>query len=303
MSDVSVIILTLNEELHLERCIRSVSKFTSNIYVVDSFSSDSTVEIARSLGAKVFQNQFTNHAVQFNWAISNCSICTEWIMKLDADEYVTEELSEEIKSRLCLVEQDISGFYIKRRLIFMERWIKHGGYYPTWLLRIWRRSSGVVENRWMDEHIKLTCGVCSSLDNDIVDHNLNSLSWWIEKHNRYSNREVVDILINAKFKSIGDSLNSSLWGSQVERKRWFKNIYLSLPLFVRPFLYFIWRYLFKLGFLDGRPGLIWHFLQGFWYRFVVDAKLYKLKKYSKNEGNDFRRGVASELGVELEKDV
>jgi glycosyltransferase involved in cell wall biosynthesis len=278
MQDLSVIILTLNEELHIERCINSLQGFAKHVYIVDSGSTDSTVAIAQSLGATVVFNTWKSYAFQFNHGINTLPFNTKWLMRMDADEYVLPELAAEINQTLATTPEKIHGFYIKRRVVFMEKWIKNGAYYPYWLLRIWRNGSGLCEESWMDEHIRLQQGETLRLNHDLVDHNLNQLTWWIQKHNLYANREVIDLLdMRYNFHDF-EGVKPKLWGSQEQRNRYLKRQYANLPLFVRPFVYFIYRYIFRLGFLDGYQGLIWHFLQGFWYRFLVDAKIYELFK-------------------------
>jgi glycosyltransferase involved in cell wall biosynthesis len=284
---LSVIILTFNEEKHIARCIKSIQSLSQNIFIIDSFSTDKTIEIAESLGCKCYQHKWeNNHALQFNWGLQNLPIDTDWVMRLDADEYILPELAAEMKDKLPFINKDISGINIKRRVIFMNKWIRRGGYYPTILLRIWRSGSGFLEQRWMDEHVKLEWGNNLHFNNDLVDHNLNNLTWWINKHNNYATRETVDFLIY-KFSLTGNanSIAIDIRGEQDKRKRWLKEkIYFNTPLFLRPFLYFSFRYFLKLGFLDGRQGLIWHFFQGFWYRFLVDAKVYEIyKKVGKNK--------------------
>jgi len=297
--DLSVIILTFNEEKHIERCIKSLKSFAKNIFIVDSFSTDNTVEIAKSLGAKVYQNEFINHAKQFQWGLDNCPINTEWVMKIDADEYVLPELADEIKEKLPKLKEDISGVYIKRRVKFMDKWIKHGGYYPTWLLRIWRYKDGKMEQRWMDEHIKLLRGESINFENDIVDENLNNLTWWTNKHNNYATREAIDVL-NIIYNFLKyDEVKADIFGTQEQRKRWLKYRYAKMPLFTRPFIYFIYRYFLKFGFLDGKEGLIWHFLQGFWYRFLVDAKIYEIEKYKNRNNVDIKTAIEKINGIKL----
>jgi glycosyltransferase involved in cell wall biosynthesis len=264
--------------------VESLVDITDQIFVIDSFSQDDTVEIATSLGARVYQNPWKNHANQFQWALTNCPIETPWVMRMDADEYVTPELAQEIKSSLPNIDELVSGLIIKRQVHFMDRWIKHGGYYPIKLLRIWRNGLGTIEQRWMDEHIVLSEGITQELQHDIVDHNLNNLSWWTEKHNNYATREAVDLL-NKEYGFFQEDESLKKGSGQDGRKRWYKdNLYARSPLFLRAFLYYLFRYFIQLGFLDGRPGLIWHFLQGFWYRFLVDAKIYHIKFLAKKEG-------------------
>lgn len=276
MQDISVIILTFNEEKHIKRCIESLSLFTDKVFIIDSGSTDKTVEIAESLGAKVVQNTWVNYAVQFNFGIQNNPFNTKWLMRMDADEYVLPELAKEINQKLGNITPEIAGMYIKRRVIFMDKWIRRGAYYPIWLLRIWRNGQGACEESWMDEHITLTTGKTIQLENDLVDHNLNNLTWWTQKHNLYAIREVIDLLnIKYNFRNF-ESVDPNFFGSQEQRTRFLKVKYASIPLFIRPIIYFLYRYIFRLGFLDGKQGFIWHFLQGFWYRFLVDAKVYEV---------------------------
>ena len=302
MADLSVLVLTYNEERHIERCLRSLKPFAKRIVVIDSHSTDETVEIAKKLGAEVLLHTWPgNHAAQFQWGLDNAQIDTEWIMKLDADEYVLPELAEEIETKLPILEKDIGGIYIKRRVFFMGKWIKYGGYYPTWLLRIWRNGSGRMEQRWMDEHIKLLEGEAVRFENDFVDDNRHGLTAWTEKHNHYATREAVDILnILYGFRRY-DSVEPRLFGSQAERKRWLKMKYAAMPLFLRPALYFTWRYFVKGGFLDGKPGLVWHVLQGGWYRFLVDAKIYEIYYKAGKEREKILEVLAKDYEIDLRK--
>ena len=274
---LSVIILTKNEEANLLNCLNSLQKLNAEIFVVDSGSTDQTVEIAQKAGCQVFEHPFENQAKQLNWAIQNLPIATPWLMRLDADERLTPELAEELKLVLPQTSDDITGYQVKRRVFFMNRWIRYGGYYPTWLLRIWRTGLGTCEQRWMDEHIVLSQGKVANLQQDIIDENKKDLSFWIDKHNHYADREVKDLLNMVVEQD--DPLLKKGQLSQASQRRWIKkNFYGRSPLFLRAFLYFLMRYTIGLGFLDGKEGLIFHFLQGFWYRFLVDAKIYELRK-------------------------
>jgi glycosyltransferase involved in cell wall biosynthesis len=270
-SPISVIVLTLNEEANLEHCLKNVADWAGEIFVVDSHSTDKTLEIAKRYGAKIFEHDFRNQADQFNWALDSVPIKNDWILRLDADEYLTPDLKEEIVKILPETPSDVNGFYMKRRVFFMGRWMKHGGYYPTWFLRLWRKGSARYEDREVDEHVVLNSGRAVSLKNDFVDENRKNLEWWIQRTNNYTTREVV-----ARGKEAKESLAlpGRFFGAQSERKRWIRaNIYYHLPLFVRAFAYFIYRYFFRLGFLDGKEGLAFHFLQGCWNQFLVDAKI------------------------------
>lgn len=266
-TSVSAIILTYNEEENLRHCLLSIQGLASEIIVIDSGSTDKTVSIAEFFGAKVLIHEFRNQAESFNWALAHASPSGEWILRLDADEYLTPELSREIEETLENAPAEISGFYIKRRLYFMGRWIKHGGYYPTWLLRLFRKGMAKSEEREMDEHIVLLCGKHAYLENDFVDDNKKDLESWTAKHNKFSSREV---LARSKEQEVFHL------SGQARRKRWLKeSFYMRLPLFFRSLAYFIYRYIFRLGFLDGVEGLIYHTLQGFWHQFLIDSKEYE----------------------------
>ncbi|UPK71954.1 glycosyltransferase family 2 protein [Chitinophaga filiformis] len=279
-NSLTVIILTYNEEKHITRCIQNLKRVSDNIIIIDSMSTDRTVEIATALGATVIQRPWPgNHSDQFNWALDNCNITTTWTMRMDCDEYLLDELIDEINTKLPQTKPETGGYIIKRRVIFMDKWMKRGGFYPHRLLRIWRTGTGRLEERAMDEHVVLEKGETAAFQHDMVDHNLNDLTWWTHKQNNYASREVKDLLDIERGTTSENNVDVSLSGEQSSRKRWIKEkIYSRIPLFVRPFIYFIYRYFIRLGFLDGGAGLVWHFLQGFWYRFLVDAKMYELKR-------------------------
>lgn len=290
MADVTVLILTYNEQLHIERCIRSVKPFAREIVLIDSGSTDATRAIAEREGCRVVEHAFTNHAEQFNWGLDNVAITTEWVMRIDADEYVLPELADEIERRLPTLPADVSGINLKRRVIFMGRWIRYGGYYPIVLLRLFRRGQARSEQRVMDEHIRVTTGRTVTFDHDFVDENLNDLTWWTAKHNNYATREALELMRLATARASGeDDGRFMVTTRQAERKRWLKeHVYARLPVGLRPLFYFIYRYFILLGFLDGYQGVIWHTLQGFWYRFLVDAKLIELTRRSQGSQSESR---------------
>jgi glycosyltransferase involved in cell wall biosynthesis len=270
MALASVIILTKNEETNLPLCLASLKTLDCEIVVVDSGSTDCTTEIARNHGARVVEHAFENQARQFNWALESLSLSAPWIIRLDADERLTPELGSELSATLLSASAEVTGFLIKRRVYFWGRWIRHGGYYPIWLLRVWRQGCGRYEDVEMDEHVLLKRGRTVRLQNDIIDDNHKGLTFWIDKHNTYSDREV---------QAIVHARHLQPTGAEIVRRRYLKvQLYGSMPLFVRAMFYWMYRYFILLGFLDGLPGLVFHFLQGFWYRFVVDAKLYELRR-------------------------
>jgi hypothetical protein len=200
-------------------------------------------------------------------------------MRLDADEELTPGLVEALRKFLDRPPANITGVYVRRRVYFMGRWIRHGGYYPTWLLRLFRSGVGRCEALWMDEHIVLGHGQTCAIPEDLIDHNNKDLTFWTDKHNRYASREVLDLVAQTRRDANSSQIGSGALHGQARRRRWFKmNVYGSSPLFLRAFAYFIYRYVFRLGFLDGKEGFIFHFLQGLWYRFLVDAKLYEYRR-------------------------
>jgi glycosyltransferase involved in cell wall biosynthesis len=290
---LTVIVLTRDEVIHLPRLIASFEGVPCCFMVVDSGSTDGTVELARRLGAEVHVHPWENYARQFNWALDTLLIETPWTMRMDADEYLLPELVEELTRVLPATPAEVGGWMVRRRMVLWGRWIRHGGIYPMWLLRIWRTGLGQLEVRFMDEHVILSEGEIRRLDHDIVDENFKGLGFWTEKHNRYADREVLDLLVAASGKT-------TLPAGQAGRRRRLKlSVYARAPLFLRAFLYWVFRYFLRLGFFDGRPGLVFHFLQGFWYRFLVDAKLHEHRlRESGAWGDTTRQASAGKNHVE-----
>lgn len=276
---ISVLVLTHNEEVNLPALFESVQGWVMAVYVVDSGSTDRTVEIAGSYGAIVKYHPWRTYADQFNWGLDNMPISTEWVLRLDADERVTPELAEELQRTLPGLLPDVTGMYVKYRNYFLGRWIRHGGIYPIWLMRVFRYGKARCENLWMDEHTVLLEGRAGKLTHDLIHHSFKDLNFFTLKHNSYASREALDIIGQSQHED-GHTISANLFGAQNERKRWLKgNIYKRSPLFLRAFLFFVYRYFFLWGFLDGSQGLIFHVLQGLWYRFYVDAKIWEMRNY------------------------
>ena len=279
MSGITAIILTFNEEIHIARCIASLTPVCDRICIVDSFSTDNTVEIAKNLGAEVYQNAWeNNYAAQLNWGIAQVNAQTAWTLRIDADEYLSPELVTEIKASLDGVPAHVSGIELTRKVYFKGHWIRYGGFYPIHLLRIWRSGKGICESRLMDEHMILSDGGIIRLKENLVDDNLNSMHWWVNKHNTYARREAADIL-NQEFQFADETnLSAVEVGKQAALKRNTKNkVYNRLPLGLRAFMYFILRFVFQFGFLDHPKVWVFHFMQGFWYRLLVDMNVYEAK--------------------------
>lgn len=266
---IGIIILTHNEELHLRRCLTSVQSLGAVCFVVDSFSSDSTIEIAADMGAVVVQRKWINYSDQFQFAIENFPQVrsVEWLIRLDADEVLEPELLREISIKLPTLPSTVSGVEVCRKMVFLDRWIKHGGMHPAWMLRIWRVGCGEIEKRWMDEHIVVKQGSVERFQGMIADHNLKGIAFWVAKHNGYSDREVLDI------ENDRTSLGSDSVSGQAGLKRRGKKWYARSPLFLRALAYWAVRYFLLFGFLDGSQGFVYHLFQALWYRTLVDAKL------------------------------
>lgn len=298
MLDISVIILTYNEEIHIERCITNAKKFAKYIYLVDSFSADKTIEIAKEMGAIVYQNKWeNNYARQFNWGLSNIPISTEWVFRLDADEYLTEELIEELNSQSLNIDENISGLVFPLNRFFLNKFINRGIGKMN-LLRMFRFGKGKCEERWMDEHIEIFIGNTLIINKAFCDHNLNNLSWWIEKHNGYSVREAIDLL-DLELNLFILTNEKKVLSSDAAMKRRKKMKYSKLPLFWRSFYYFIYRYLFKLGFTEGKEAFLWHFLQGWWYRTLVDAKIYEIRKHCGSDVIKIKEFIRKNYQIDL----
>lgn len=295
MADLGVIILTLNEEKHIGRALQSIAGMAKEIVVVDSFSTDRTVEIAQRYGAVVLQHQFVNQAKQFQWALENATLTAAWLLRLDADEIVGADLAAEIDEKLPTLDDGVAGVNFNRRHIFMGRWVRHGGRYPLTMLRLWRRGQGRVEDRWMDEHMVVWGGRTVSFRGGFFDHNLNDLTFFTDKHNKYATREAIEVL-NQRLRLFprDEAMNIQSSSLQASFKRSAKErVYNRLPFTVSALAYFLWRYIFQLGFLDGRSGLVYHFLQGYWYRFLVGAKLMELERAIAHLTD--KREIAAEL--------
>jgi glycosyltransferase involved in cell wall biosynthesis len=298
---ITVIILSFNEAVHIGRCIERLLPLVERVVVIDSFSTDRTVEIARSLGAEVFQNPWKNHAAQFAWGLEKTNVTSGWTMRIDCDEYLEKGLQSEIISRLQTLPESVTACDFKLKVIFKGKFIRWGGFYATRLIRLWRTGFGQIEQRWMDERIVISSGERISLGGgNLVDENLKDIGWWTEKHNGYATRHMIDFInrehhlfpIDERVEQGGQ--NAGRW------KRFLRNrLYGGAPLYVRAILYFIQRYFFRLGFLDGKQGFVWHFLQGFWYFVLMDAKIDEARSFIRAHGVEaFRAKIAQDLGID-----
>ncbi|HEY0796061.1 MAG TPA: glycosyltransferase family 2 protein [Acidisarcina sp.] len=277
----SVIVLTYNSSGSLPATLQKAREVSDDIFVVDSFSRDGTVKIAEDAGATVLQHEFKNYGDQRNWAIDSIKTRYEWQLHLDADELLTAELVANIRGLPdCPPE---SGFFLGRKIRFLGRILHHGGMSPTWHMRLFRGGAGRCEQRLYDQHFFLTEGASRQLTGTMIDDIQMSLSEWTLRHNRWSDAEVEEVLINT---AAAGRVRGRAFGNSVERKRYLRELYDQCPLFLRPFGLFFYRFVIRLGFLDGLPGFVFWVLQTFWFRFLIDAKLYEARLLQRN-----RRGT------------
>lgn len=277
-AEFSVIILTYNEELHLPRLLKSLDGLGAPLFILDSGSTDQTLAIAQKHGATVLYNPFENHPRQWDFALNHFEIQTPWIIGLDSDHILSAELYQKLKAfRNAEIPDSVNGIYFNRKNFFKGKWLKHGGYFPKYLLKMFRRGKGRSDlNENMDHRFIIEGESIIWRDGYLLEENLkeSDISFWIAKHNKYSDLVAREELERRK-KIRSQSIKPRLFGSPDERIAWMKQIWWKMPLFIRPFLYFFHRYFIQLGILDGTRGFIFHFLQAFWFRLVVDIKMYE----------------------------
>lgn len=279
MNDITVIIPIKDEILHIERSVKSALQLTPYVFVVDSESTDGSIELAERLGAKVFQYKWTaesNFSKKINWALETLPIKTTWAIRLDADEYFMPNAVSGIEKELENADENVHGFTLVRRYFFGGQWIKHGGMYPISFLRVFRVGHVKMEDRWLDEHMDVGGGKVIDLPFEIVDDNKITVTTWINKHNsNYSVKEAIELI----HQDIGLFNRKEIFlDKKSSQKRNLKNRYASMPKYWRCFVYFFYCEFIKLGFLDGKNGFIFNFLHGLWYRFIVDVKVDEIYK-------------------------
>jgi glycosyltransferase involved in cell wall biosynthesis len=279
---LTVIVLTFNEERNLRACLESVVGWAAQVFVVDSGSSDATVRIARDCRASVVCHSFESHARQWQWALASLPITTDWVLALDADQAVTPALRASIGDAVVTWDAPGSpaGAYVNRKQVFRGRWIRHGGYYPKYLLKLFRRSSVTIDERDLVDHHFAVSGPTVRLDGDLIEDNRNEgrIAVWVDKHNAYAVRQAREEV--ARWNGGDQPRAGRFFGSPDERTLWQKRLWNRFPLYVRPFGYFFYRYVVRLGFLDGKEGFIFHFMQAFWYRLLVDINRDELRNAS-----------------------
>ena len=281
MIDLTIIILTYNEEKNIQDCLDSIKSTNANIFVVDSFSTDATLNIFKKRKINYTQHPFENYAAQRNWAQLNNPFQTEWVLHLDAGERLSSEMVNWLNNDFQPTTET-NGFMFSRRTMIFGKWVKYGGHYPNYHLRLYRTKKGKCENKLYDQHFFVN-GHTAVLKPgiDIIDTVMSSWQEFTLGHARWAVFEAIEII--EKTKKTGE-VKASLSGSPIEKRRWLKsNLFEKSPLFLRSLLYFMYRYFFRLGFLDGLTGLTFHFLQGFWFRFLIDATVLELKTKMEKE--------------------
>ena len=267
---VSVMIFTLNEAIHLPSCLAALA-WCDDVIVVDSFSTDTTETITREAGARFFQHAFTGFGDQRNWALANCSPCHEWILILDADERVTPELVDEMATRLASAPADVAAFRIKRRFYFWGQWLKYSSLYPTWVVRLIHRDRVHYINRGHAE-TQVVNGNTLAMTNDLIDENMKGIDEWFERQNRYSSKDA-EYELQTSGKPI--AWGALVTGDNLGRRATLKQIAARMPL--RPLVYFLYSYVFRLGFLDGMNGFHFCVMKALYQRMVL-IKKYDMSK-------------------------
>jgi glycosyltransferase involved in cell wall biosynthesis len=274
---LTAVIITFNEDKNVGACLESLLPVTPAIFVVDSGSTDKTLETAKRLGANVVHHPFETHASQWRWALDHLPIVSEWVLALDADQRLSAGLQHEIREFVAGKPQ-VAGAYLRRRQMFRGSPIRFGGYGSKKLLKLFRLDSVQIDvGEYVDHHFTIAAPTVS-LKNFLIEenHNEDDIAVWIAKHNRYA-------VLQAREEVAQAPSSGNLFGGPDERIRWLKRLWRHQPLYIRPFFYFLYRYIIRLGILDGRQGLVFHFMQALWYRLLVDVNIAQLRAQQRRE--------------------
>lgn len=298
-SNITVFIPMRNEIKHIERAVTSSLKLTPNVFVIDSHSDDGSSEVAKRLGARVFQYEWTsasNFSSKVNWSLSNLPFETTWAIRLDADEYFMDNCIQNLEAALKDVPDNVNGITLIRRAYFMGKWMKHSGEYPKTSMRIFRIGHVEMENRWLDEHVDVKNGNSLAFPYDIVDDRDISIGEWTSKHNGYSVKEAIE-LINEEI-GLFERKDVKL-DKEAQKKKKLKAKYASMPLYLRCFIWFFYREIIKLGFLDGKEGFLWNFFQALWYRMLADAKVDEIYRNCGKDKSIIKKYIYDNFGLKL----
>jgi glycosyltransferase involved in cell wall biosynthesis len=278
---VTVVVLTFNEERNIEACLASVSEWAAAVVVVDSGSTDRTLDLARQHGAHVLVHPFESHARQWRWALNEIDRlggAPAWTLGLDADQRLTPALRQAITEAVTgPAAPEVDGWFVNRRQIFRGHWIRHGGYYPKYLLKLFRRDRVALDPGDLVDHHFVVPGATRILSGDLIEDNRNEddIEVWIAKHVRYAALQAQQEW-RERTDDRGGRRPAKASSDPDARVRWQKRQWRRMPLFIRPAMYFTYRYFLRMGWRDGRQGFVFHFMQAFWYRLLVDVHLYRL---------------------------
>lgn len=284
MIPVSTIITTRNEAANIELTLRAIHGFVGEVFVIDSDSDDGTVEIARRYADQIVNLPYEHGSIIpwiFQWGLDNLPIRNEWVLILEADQVLEEGLKRELETLFSRPSIAPNGFYVRRKQIFRGRWIRHGGYGNKYLLKLFRKGFGELDRNEQDTRVYVK-GETGKLHGFLIEenHKEEAILFYLSKHLRYADAFARDEFERRR-AAVRWKLTPQFLGSPDERTLWLKSVYYRMPLHVRPWLYFLYRYFLRLGFLDGKEGFIFHFLQAFWFRMVVDIRLEEISRESR----------------------
>ena len=292
---ITIIVLAFNEEANLPDLFTSLKDIKVNLFAVDSYSTDRTVELLEQNNFTVLQHPFKNYGVQRNWAQSNNPFKSPWVLHLDAGERLTSEFVEWLNNSFD-PSKPVDGYIFSRRTMIFGNEVKHGGQYPQYHLRLFNPEKGRCEEKFYDQHFYVD-GTTEVIKKhvDIIDTVMENWQTFTIGHARWAVFEAIEQI--AKSGTDAGNVKASLFGSPIEQMRWWKTrVFQKTPPFLRALLFFIYRYFFRLGILDGMTGLAWHFLQGFWFRFLIDAVVLEFKTKMKKQGLTLDEIVEKEYG-------
>ncbi|MFN7930366.1 MAG: glycosyltransferase family 2 protein [Blastocatellia bacterium] len=276
---VSVVVMTFNEEVNVEKCLQSLVGWADDVFVVDSYSTDATEEICKRYTEKFYQNRYVSHPVQWDWALNNLPFAHEWVFAVDADFIVTDELKKALSQEMTTLTANIHGIYVRHRQVFRGRFLKHGTIYPRYWLRLFRRNSVFIDNSdLVDLHFYVN-GETIKVECDVIEDNVKerNLEFWVSKQVRFAQRAAVEEIKRRETLQLSP-VTPKLFGTPDQRTLWLKTKWYFFPLYWRAIFYFLYRYIFRLGFLDGKEGFLYHFTQALVYRVMVDARIEELKR-------------------------
>jgi len=273
-----VVILTFNEELNIQRCLETVSGWADEIFVVDSFSTDATEQIVRRYTQNFVQHAYESHPAQWHWALHHLPFRNPWVFAVDADWQISSELKSALSHCLLGLNKEVTGIYVRHKEVFRGRFIKHGTIYPRYWLRIFQPGSVFVDEQdLVDLHFYVK-GKVFKVEHDVIEQNAKeeNLEFWVNKQLRFAQRAAVEELRRKQSTELAP-IKPTLFGTPDQRILWFKSRWYFLPLYWRSVAYFLYRYILRLGFLDGRQGFLYHFTQALVYRLMVDARIEELQ--------------------------